>query len=178
MTAADCEAVAEIRVRGWQSAYTGLMPQRYLDALDVARDAERRRELLARSDDSVVDLVAVRVPPGTPGRGRSDGEVVGWSCHGPSRDADAPAGAAELYALYVRTDAMSTGVGTALLGEALRRCATAGHGTVQLWVLRDNVRARRFYEKAGFTPDGAEEPFVVGGTAVPEVRYTRSLARP
>lgn len=44
-----------------------------------------------------------------------------------------------------------------------------------LWVLKGNARARRFYERAGFRPDGAEEPFEVEGVAVPEVRYVRAL---
>lgn len=43
MRLADCAAVAEIRVRGWQRAYAGLIPRAYLDAMDVIRDAERRR---------------------------------------------------------------------------------------------------------------------------------------
>lgn len=44
-------------------------------------------------------------------------------------------------------------------------------------MLKENDRARRFYERAGFRADGAEEPFEVDGVAVPEVRYTRTLAR-
>jgi ribosomal protein S18 acetylase RimI-like enzyme len=42
-----------------------------------------------------------------------------------------------------------------------------------LWVLRDNTRARRFYERYGFHADGVEEPFHVAGAAVPEVRYAK-----
>lgn len=35
MTVDDCESVAKVRVRGWQAAYAGLMPQSYLDAMLV-----------------------------------------------------------------------------------------------------------------------------------------------
>ncbi|RAS29045.1 hypothetical protein BCL80_107157 [Streptomyces avidinii] len=49
---------------------------------------------------------------------------------------------------------------------------------ITLWVLKENVRARRFYERAGFRPDGAEETFEAGGARVPEVRYTRPLTPP
>jgi RimJ/RimL family protein N-acetyltransferase len=43
-----------------------------------------------------------------------------------------------------------------------------------LWVLRDNTRARRFYERAGFAPDGATDVLDrLGG--VTEVRYRRAL---
>ena len=44
-----------------------------------------------------------------------------------------------------------------------------------LWVLKGNARARRFYVRAGFRADGAEEPFEVDGVGVPEVRYVRVL---
>ncbi|MEU9911120.1 GNAT family N-acetyltransferase [Streptomyces sp. NPDC051001] len=164
MTLADCDRVAEIRVRGWQSAYRGLMPQRYLDALSVREDAERRRERLRRSDGSVVNLVA-----------EQDGELFGWAAHGPYREGEVRTGDAELYAIYVDPGRYGAGIGHALLQESVRRCTAAGHDRMYLWVLKGNVRARAFYERAGFWPDGAEEPFEVDGVPVPEVRYTRGL---
>jgi GNAT superfamily N-acetyltransferase len=165
MTLADCDRVAEIRVRGWQHAYRGMMPQSYLDGLDVERDAERRREYLARADGAVVNLVAED----------AGGEIVGWACHGPYREGEVLTADAELYAIYVHPDHLGRGAGRALLAELLTRCAAAGHGRLLLWVLKENVRARRFYERAGFRPDDAEEPFEVEGVAVPEVRYARGL---
>ncbi|WP_282082685.1 GNAT family N-acetyltransferase [Streptomyces tendae] len=165
MVLADCDRVALIRVRGWQSAYRGLMPQPYLDAMDPAADAERRRALFARAPEGVVNLVAED----------EDGAVVGWACHGPYRDGEVRTADAELYALYVDAGRLGTGVGRALTQESVRRCESAGHPRMLLWVLEGNARARRFYERAGFCPDGAEEPFEVDGVAVPEVRYARPL---
>ncbi|MFF4730498.1 GNAT family N-acetyltransferase [Streptomyces mirabilis] len=170
MVLSDCERVAEIRIRGWQTAYRGLMPEAYLDALSVAEDAARRRERFGRGGGAIVNLVAER-----------DGEVVGWACHGPYRDDEARGdgiGAAELYAIYVDPERAGAGVGRALLTESIARCAAAGHERMLLWVLEGNTRARRFYAQAGFGPDGGEEPFDVDGVAVPEVRYARTLTRP
>ncbi|MEV6547164.1 GNAT family N-acetyltransferase [Streptomyces sp. NPDC051597] len=165
MTAADCEAVAAARVTGWRTAYRGLVPQTYLDALSVERDAERRREQLARGDGSVVHLVAERA-----------GEVIGWGCGGPYREeSGARTADGEVYALYVRPDHWSTGAGRLLLAGLTARVAAQGHPRLLLWVLKANDRARRFYERAGFAPDGAEEDFVADGIAVPEVRYVRRL---
>ncbi|NEB13407.1 GNAT family N-acetyltransferase [Streptomyces coelicoflavus] len=166
MTLADCDRVSRIRVRGWQSAYRGLMPQPYLDAMDVTADAERRRALFARTSDDVVHLVAED----------ESGEVVGWACVGPYRDGEARTADAELYALYVDIGRAGAGVGQTLLRESVRRCETAGQARMLLWVLKGNTRARRFYERAGFAPDGAEEPCVVEGVPVPEVRYARPLS--
>ncbi|MET9866002.1 GNAT family N-acetyltransferase [Streptomyces sp. NPDC006386] len=165
MTLSDCDRVAEIRVRGWQHAYRGMIPQSYLDGLSVAQDAERHRTRLARADGRAVNLVAED----------AGGEVVGWSCHGPYREGEVLTDDAELYAVYVHPDHLGQGAGQALLAESLTRCATAGHGRLLLWVLKENARARRFYERAGFRADGTEEPFEVEGVAVPEVRYSRAL---
>ncbi|MGW2294948.1 N-acetyltransferase family protein [Streptomyces violaceorubidus] len=165
MVLGDCDRVSLLRVRGWQSAYRGLMPQQHLDAMDPAADAQRRRALFARASEGVLNLVAED----------EGGEVVGWACHGPYRDGEVRTADAELYALYVDPGRLGVGVGRALLGESVRRCASAGHARMLLWVLKGNTRARRFYERAGFGPDGAEEPFEVDGVPVPEVRYARPL---
>ncbi|MFF6947614.1 GNAT family N-acetyltransferase [Streptomyces iakyrus] len=167
MTPADCDRVAEVRVGGWRSAYHGLVPQSYLDRLSVEEDAERRREYLAQGDGSIVNLVAED----------TGGEIVGWVCHGPYREGEVRTEEAELYALYVHPDRKGRGVGRALLTESVARCSAAGHGRLLLWVLKENDRARRFYERAGFRADGAEEPFEVDGVTVPEVRYARTLPR-
>ncbi|MEV5959598.1 GNAT family N-acetyltransferase [Streptomyces sp. NPDC051987] len=158
----DCDRVSEIRVRGWQFAYRGLMPQPFLDGLSVEQDAERRRARYRDGGNAVTELVAVR-----------GGTIVGWAAHGPYRDGDVRTGDAELYALYVDAAHLGTGVGRALLGTVLEQCA--GHTRVRLWVLKENARARRFYEIAGFVADGAEEPYEVDGVAVPEVRYVKEL---
>ncbi|MFK4546547.1 GNAT superfamily N-acetyltransferase [Streptomyces tendae] len=116
MVLADCDRVALIRVRGWQSAYRGLMPQPYLDAMDPAADVERRRSLFARPPEGVVNLVAED----------EDGEVVGWACHGPYRDGEVRTADAELYALYVDAGRLGTGVGRTLTQESVRRARAPG----------------------------------------------------
>ncbi|MFE5742012.1 GNAT family N-acetyltransferase [Streptomyces celluloflavus] len=184
MTEADIDAVSAVRVQGWQAAYTGLMPQAYLDAMSVARDAAERRSRFGRRLPQACDLVAVR-----------EGAVAGWAALGPARDPDlsgtpdtpdtpgvsdapgvAPPAAGELFALYVTPGLIGTGIGRALLTAGLDRARAAGWETLCLWVVRGNTRARRFYERAGFVPDGAEEAYEVAGVNVPEVRYRRPVA--
>ncbi|MFH9174229.1 GNAT family N-acetyltransferase [Streptomyces albogriseolus] len=165
MTADDSDEVAAMRVRGWRHAYRGMIPQAYLDAMDVAAEAGKQRARLAAGDGSVVNLVAEA----------ADGTLAGWAAYGPYRDGEVRTGDGELYALYLPPERIGQGVGRALLTEVTGRCAAAGLPRVFLWVLERNARARRFYEAAGFTADGAEEPFEVAGVEVPEVRYVRTL---
>lgn len=159
MALSDCDRVAEVRVTGRRHAYRGLIPQAELDGLSVEADAERRRAHFTRTDDLTTQLVAERA-----------GQVVGWASVGPHRDGEVHTEEAELYALYGDPAHLGTGVGRALLTEAVAR--SAARPRMLLWVLRDNTRARRFYERAGFGPDGAED-----GTSVPEVRYARPQLR-
>ncbi|MFC5856720.1 GNAT family N-acetyltransferase [Streptomyces chlorus] len=161
----DCAEVAAIRIRGWQHAYKGLVPQPYLDGLDIAADADRQRARLLDGDRRVVNLVV----------DSGGGTLLGWAALGPYRDGETRTEDAELYALYLRPQHIGRGVGRALLSAAVRHCAAAGHQRMYLWVLKGNAPARRFYERAGFTADGAEEAFEVGGSVVPEVRYAKDL---
>ncbi|MET9657957.1 GNAT family N-acetyltransferase [Streptomyces sp. NPDC006510] len=167
MTVEDCEAVARVRVRGWQAAYAGLVPQSYLDDMDLAEDAERRRSSFT-GGSTIVNMVAER-----PGHG-----VIGWACYGPYRENGRRLARGELYALYVAPEQIGTGSGRALMAEILTRTAAEGFPDLALWVLKENTPARRFYERAGFRPDGAEESFEADGVLVPEVRYVRALGSP
>ncbi|MEV7425333.1 MULTISPECIES: GNAT family N-acetyltransferase [unclassified Streptomyces] len=165
MTADDCPAVAEVRVRGWQHAYAGVVPRTYLDAMSVEEETAVRREQFGEGAGRAVNLVAER-----------DGRVVGWGCLGPGRDEDAPAGAAELYTLYVLPAYLSTGVGRALMAALTARAEARGSRVLLLWVLAGNARARAFYARDGLRPDGAEASFEIAGVAVRELRYARRLS--
>ena len=167
MEDADVPAVSRIRVRGWQWAYAGIVPQGFLDAMDAEQDAVRRRAFLAEARGRVANLVAVE-----------GGEPVGWAAFGPYRGEPGTADDGELYALYVLPEHVGSGVGRALMAEVLRRSAAGGRAHLRLWVLADNARARRFYAAAGFRPDGAETVDDYQGTPLREVRYARALVRP
>jgi RimJ/RimL family protein N-acetyltransferase len=43
-------------------------------------------------------------------------------------------------------------------------------------VLEANPRARRFYERAGWRPDGARKHYERWGVTAPEIRYRKRLA--
>jgi ribosomal protein S18 acetylase RimI-like enzyme len=162
MTQADVRAVSALRVAGWQAAYAGLIPQSYLDGMTVEGDARERHRRFAHAREGAADFVAVD----------GAGKVVGWACVGPYRGEVAPG---ELYALYVRPSLIGSGIGRALMDTAHTHARTHGFTSIRLWVLRDNTRARRFYERAGYTPDGTAQTEPYDGVPIPEVRYERAL---
>lgn len=166
MREADVDAVSAVRVRGWQSAYAGIVPQGYLDAMTVEGDARRRRAWFADPLRKSTELVALD----------ADGALVGWISSGPYRGS-AEARTGEVYALYVRPDRIGRGVGRALLGVVHARMAAQRFEALALWVLDDNRQARGFYERAGYRPDGATQEDDYGDVALTELRYRRPLDR-
>jgi GNAT superfamily N-acetyltransferase len=70
-----------------------------------------------------------------------------------------------LEALYVVPHAWGTGVADALYEAA----STVAGPSATLWVLRDNFRARRFWERRGWEPTGEEDT----SRAAVEVLYRR-----
>jgi ribosomal protein S18 acetylase RimI-like enzyme len=99
------------------------------------------------------------------------GEPAGFTYVGPS-ETD---GAAELYAIHVEPHLVGSGIGRHLMINALEQLAEFDVERAVLWVLADNPVARRFYERGGWTPDGATRVEAINGHPLPQVRYTRSL---
>jgi tRNA dimethylallyltransferase len=58
--------------------------------------------------------------------------------------------------LYVVPGAWGNGVAARLHDEALRGIESTGQTRARLWVLEDNARARRFYERRGWRLDGSD----------------------
>ncbi|MBL6454514.1 GNAT family N-acetyltransferase [Belnapia sp. T6] len=61
-----------------------------------------------------------------------------------------------IWGFYVRADARSAGLGTALLGAALTEAREAGAEEVRLSVTAGNAAALRLYERLGFRAYGRE----------------------
>ena len=107
-----------------------------------------------------------------------DGAVVGFCSYGPSRDGDAAPGTGEVFAIYLREEAAGRGVGRELFARANARLRALGYRRATLWVLETNDRTRRFYEKAGWAPDGARSAHHMGRATLPIVRYGVDFSSP
>lgn len=98
-------------------------------------------------------------------RGKESAELV-WS------DGSTP-DTAEIQAIHSLPESWGSGLGAAILRKALEDMAASGKHTVALWAFKENHRARRFYEKHGFTHDGTERISEFDGAL--EMRYIRPL---
>ncbi len=160
----DAYALAEIHVLAWQVGYRGLLPDSLLDSLSAAGRLPRWQEQLAGTASRV--LVA-----------EWDGQAAGWLVIGAQRDEDLhPQRVGEIYAIYVHPDFWRLGCGAALLARARAELRAQGFAEATLWVLRDNLRAIRFYETQGFWADGASKlEHNRDGVPFDEVRYRCAL---
>ncbi len=161
----DAMAIAVMHVRAWQVAYRGIVPDDFLDAMDVAARAARYT-LDRNGPDDPRTWIAI------------DGDrVLGGVTVSRSRDEDTP-GLGEVRSLYVHPDDWGTGVGRELMTRGERWLVEEGFTAALLWVLEANARARRFYEIGGWRPDGAMKTFDIAGQRIPELRYRKALAAP
>jgi ribosomal protein S18 acetylase RimI-like enzyme len=186
-SAADAAQVAAVQREAWFAAYEGIISSEIIDRVTAPDDGARVRQTFRTRpwQHMLVAVAADQAAPGPTGEPAASG-IVGYASFGPETDVQsAPwphplttdgedGSVAELYALYVSPAWWSTGTGRLLMEQVLARTSEAGYQSITLWVLRDNRRARRFYERAGFAPDGATNVLVrLGG--VTELRYRRTL---
>ncbi|MEL7974960.1 GNAT family N-acetyltransferase [Isoptericola sp. F-RaC21] len=150
----DAAGCALVHHTSWKETYSALLPAAHweTDTLE-RRTAGWRREL----DGGAVVAVA-----------ESGGRVVGLAIGGPGRamSGHAPVRERELWSLYVLAARHGTGVGQSLLDAVISPGVPA-----QLWVAEENPRARRFYARNGFLPDGARHVDEAHGIA--SVRLVR-----
>ncbi|MGO8939334.1 MAG: GNAT family N-acetyltransferase [Mycobacterium sp.] len=157
----DAYDVARVQVRSWQWAYRGLIVQPYLDSLEPQTWAGR--------------YTFGRMGIGLPfTQVAVDGSTIcGLATTGLSRDEDL-SNFGELMAIYVDPAHVGTGVGRLLIAAARERLRAVSTQAA-LWVLDGNVRARRFYERDGWSFDGTRRTRTYGNAPVQEVRYGRDV---
>lgn len=151
-TKADSAVVARIWHEGWADGHLGHVP----DALVAVRTAQSFRQ---RAPQRVADTVVATV----------GGAVAGFVMVVDD----------EVEQVYVDAAHRGTNVARALLAEAERRVASKGYAKAWLAVVNGNARARRFYERNGWTDEGLFEYLAAsdsGPIHVPCHRYVKRVA--
>lgn len=155
----DIEGLAMTHVAAWREAYADILPRDVIAAVTI--DARRSGWIAALADPKRQNLVC-----------EIGGEISGFASFGTSRDTDAGPDTAELIGLYVHPLHWRKGVGRALW-VAVAEQVDARYAATTLWVLRDNIRGRRFYESVGFSPAVECERVSARLGGAVEVRYRR-----
>ncbi|GAB2646453.1 GNAT family N-acetyltransferase [Kribbella swartbergensis] len=148
---ADADAVAAIWYAGWGDGHLGHVPEELV--------AFRTKESFwTRAAERVADTTVAVV----------DGEVAGFVM----------VVGDEVEQVYVSREHRGSGVAGVLLSEAERQVKANGHSQAWLAVVTGNARARRFYERSGWTDTGAIEypaSTETGTLPVPCRRYVKQV---
>jgi ribosomal protein S18 acetylase RimI-like enzyme len=103
-----------------------------------------------------------------------DGELLGYTSCGESRDDDATPEVGEVRNMFVGPNSWRRGVGRALIEAAIEDMRRRGYSEATVWSFASNDRANAFYEASGFTRDGGERRQEAWADIL-EFRYRRSL---
>jgi GNAT superfamily N-acetyltransferase len=157
-TAGDAPAIARVRVDSWRTTYRGLIPDAYLDGMQVEASAALWDRVLTAGSSSTSVFVA-----------ECAGDVTGFACG--TRLAPPKHGFdAELAAVYLRRDFQRRGVGRRLVGAVVDAQRVNGATGLLTWVIAGNKGARAFYEGLG-AELVVEQPFQWDGMDLVEAGY-------
>jgi lincosamide nucleotidyltransferase A/C/D/E len=157
-TVDDVAAVCTVRMRSWRAAYHGLMPQAVIDSIDIGTMWSAWR-------------AAVRVPPSPAMRLFVAGPPGTVHAYAMVRPDDGNGRAAQVAAMYSDPTAWGTTAGWSAFTTGVEFLRSLGYADLSLWMLKGNGRAGRFYERAGWLPDGEEQTTTTAEGSYVEVRY-------
>jgi GNAT superfamily N-acetyltransferase len=166
----DAAAVARVQVVTWRTAYRDVLPVAVLDDWDEAAAEQSWR-------------TAVTAPP-TPGHGvlvaLERDQVVGFAAYGPAELAEGevpdPAGpTTEIAILLVEPRWGRRGHGSRLLAAVADLARATGAARLSAWLPEPDGVSARFYESAGWAPQGLVRTLDTGGEPLREVRWHAML---
>jgi len=157
----DAYENAVCHVSSWRSAYKGIIPDEYLNNLSIEERAEKFKRYLKESKEYEWYSAFY------------ENRITGILSIGKSRDEDKP-NAGEIIGFYFIEELWGKGCGKKMMDFATSRLNNIGYNKIILWVLEENHRARRFYEKCGFLFDGTKKEITIGKPLI-EIRYELNL---
>jgi len=133
----DVGGLARVSIDSWRETYRGVLPDEKLDRLDYSERKRLWTGLIERPG-SLFHFVAEDPKAG----------IVGFISTGTTRSHRLPY-PWEIYSFYVLPGWLRRGIGRQLIVATFRDIVRRGDDGCCLWVLNDNLGARRFYKAMG-----------------------------
>ena len=153
------KAMSRIHARGWRDTYVDALPagwmeknitdQRWIPTFRQYAEEGINHGLLMYLDETPVSCLTYG-PARIGDQSHGGGEIVHF-------DASGYAGWGEIISFYTDPSQRGRGYGGLLFEAAVARLKQAGYPSAYVFVLRENERSRRFYERHGFTWDGTHQ---------------------
>ena len=160
----DASNYANCHISCWLSAYKGIVSYEFLGSLPSEAESRCERYKQAFINPGSCEYYCVE----------REGKMIGFLFFGSSSDEDKPL-AGDVIAIYLLEEFWSKGYGRKMMDYAVERLRQLGHSEIILWTFERNARARRFYEKYGFSLDGRTKEMSNWGGPLPLVRYALNL---
>lgn len=162
----DAGEIARVQAVTWRAAYRELLPARVLEEWD--------------SEAAITAWSAAAAAPPSSGRGvlvaLERDQVVGFAAFAPTEDdAGRPTGTTEIATMLVEPRWGRRGHGSRLLAAIADLAARSGAATLQVWLPEADGASARFYESAGWAPDGWARTLDTGAQPLRELRWHTAL---
>lgn len=157
-TAADAREIAEVQVETWRFAYAGIVPQPFLDALDISEQAAKWEQWLGCGTPVFVAKITDSVCGFISGGALRDGVNLGQKYD------------SEIYTLYVAPGVQGRGAGRQLMRALAERFVKDGFRRPVVWALEENPWCA-FYERLGGRRV-AQKMIEIGGKQLSDIAYT------
>lgn len=145
----EIKGKAYVHWKAWHEAYSGIVDPQYLDKLTL----EKCETITYQWPDNIIIA-------------KDSERVIGFAGYGKYHN-DELENTGEIFAIYILAEYYGKGVGYQLMQAGLSQLSD--YPQTAVWVLKENKRAVRFYERCGFRPDGCEQTIRLG-TPVTEIR--------
>lgn len=161
-TVNDTKILGEIHSKSWKSTYKGIVPDEILDNITSSKREKYFKKALSEKweEDAIIF---------------KDGIPVGLICIGKCRDDDKQECSGEIWGIYLLPEYWSIGIGSELFQWGIKELKRRGYKEITLWVLEENLRARKFYEKFDFYHDGTVKEIKIG-KLLKEYRYIKEIS--
>ncbi|KGK85878.1 GCN5 family acetyltransferase [Desulfosporosinus sp. HMP52] len=157
----DVKHISRIHALSWKSAYKGIIPQAYLD--DLKEDFwVSALENWIKDDVLTAQIIF------------ENDRTIGCVAYGKSRDKSLPDWG-EIVSIYLLPEYFGKGCGNKLLETALLDLKQSDYQNIYLWVLKENLRARHFYEKNKLQCNKDECICEIMGKQFTDIRYIYSF---
>lgn len=154
----DEVSLAHIQTESWKAAFKGILEDEILDKCTEMEPTIRMYKKLLDADKGNGYILEVDGRP----------HCIAWWDRSRTESVSEYA---ELICIHSLQDKWRKGYGSKMLNRVLHDMKEEGYDRGMLWVFRENIRARKFYEANGFVTHGMVKP----GICPEEICYEKQL---
>lgn len=128
----DAFDIAKISKDSWQITYKGIMPDEFLNSLEILKIAKQKEELLKNPEINTYVY--------------EENEILGFVTFSESEENK---NIGEIYAIYLKPNKKRMGIGSKLFNYAKGVLKEKGYKQMIIWCAKENKPSIKFYEKMG-----------------------------